>query len=55
MTNKSFVLAYSAVWFSVALTVCVALYFTRDARCLWFMLIPCIVHVETTEGEARND
>jgi hypothetical protein len=49
MINKSFVLAYAAVWFSTALAVCVGLYFTRDVRCLFFMLIPTLIRVYTNE------
>jgi hypothetical protein len=51
MINKSFVLAYASVWFSTALAVCVGLYFTRDVRCLFFLLIPVLVSVHTEEEE----
>lgn len=51
MINKSFVFATAVVWFSVALAVCVGLYFTREVRCLFFMLIPLLVRIHTKEEE----
>ena len=32
-----------AVWLSSALAIAVAIYFTHDMRCLWFLFIPTFV------------
>lgn len=32
-----------AVWGSASLAIGVALYYTHDIRCLWFLLIPAVM------------
>ena len=36
-----------AIWGSVAIAISVALYYTHDMRCLWFLLIPTLMSVHT--------
>ena len=32
-----------AVWGSTAIAIGVAIYYTHDMRCLWFLLIPALI------------
>lgn len=49
--NKYFVLTVAAVWFSSALAISVSLYFTRDMRSLWFLIVPLLTRVAIEKGE----
>ena len=46
-----FVLAIAAIWVPCAVAVSVGLYFTRDIRCLWFLLIPARISVKTGSSD----
>ena len=54
MINKSFVMVMGILWFSMALVVCVGIYFTRSGSCLFFMLIPTLVTIHTVEEEDED-
>ena len=41
--------AMLAVWGSTAMAIGIALYYTHDMRCLWFLLIPACMSFQ------RND
>lgn len=43
--NIDLALAVAAVWLSVSLAVIAGIYFTRDMRCLWFLLIAACVRI----------
>lgn len=49
--NKYFVLTVAAVWFSSALAISVSLYFTRDMRSLWFLIVPLLVNIKVDKEE----
>ena len=40
-----------AVWGSVALAISVAVYYTRDMRCLWFLLIPACMSIRAKDDK----
>lgn len=34
-----------AIWGSAAIAIGIALYYTHDMRCLWFLLIPTVMRI----------
>lgn len=38
-----------AVWGSCAIAISVALYYTQDMRCLWFLIIPMLMNFSTAK------
>lgn len=47
-----------AVWGSSAAAIVIALYYTHDIRCLWFLLIPACMSYRSdnrVESEVRNE
>lgn len=50
---KNMWLSYAVIWLSVALAVSVGLYVTKDFKCLWFLLLPTLVHfrIEKKDGD----
>ena len=44
-----------AIWGSTALAIGVAIYFTHDMRCLWFLLIPACVRIKTNEDKEKEE
>ena len=44
-----------AIWGSTALAIGVAIYFTHDMRCLWFLLIPACVRIKTNEDNTKTE
>lgn len=42
-----------AVWLSSALAIAVAIYFTHDMRCLWFLLIPASISFKSNSDKER--
>ena len=58
MNDNLFWLVYGAIWFSVSLAVCVALYITKEPKCLLALSIPMFIRVtqeKPTEKEQDND
>ena len=54
--NIDLALAVAAVWLSVSLAVIAGIYFTRDMRCLWFLLIAACVRIGIKgEGNGSMD
>jgi uncharacterized membrane protein len=53
MSDKWAAFAVFSIWFSVAIAVCVGIYITKRAGCLWFMLIPAFMNVSS--GEKKVD
>ena len=43
-----------AVWGSASLAIGIALYYTHDIRCLWFLLIPAFMSF-TTHNDQKDD
>lgn len=45
-----------AIWGSTAIAIAVALYYTHDIRCLWFLLIPmCMSVQDNNNGESEDN
>lgn len=44
-----------AVWGSAALAIAAALYFTHDIRCLWFLLVPTFMRIQTEDNKENDD
>ena len=38
-----------AVWGSTAIAIAIAIYFTHDMRCLWFLLIPACMSFRSND------
>lgn len=45
------------VWLSVALAVSAGLYFTRDIKCLWFMILPLFfgMRMKDSDDEEKEE
>lgn len=39
-----------AIWGSTAVAIGIALYYTNDMRCLWFLLIPACMRLREDKG-----
>ena len=50
-------LAVLSVWGSTALAISVAIYYTHDMRCLWFLLIPAMMsfHKDQKKNDKEED
>ena len=48
---KSIWISYAIAWLSTAIAVSVGIYYTRSIHCLWFMIIPAILRVQTGGDE----
>ena len=44
-----------AIWGSVAIAISVALYYTHDMRCLWFLLIPILMSFQSNDKAGSED
>lgn len=44
----SFALAVASIWISSCTAIGIALYYTHDIKCLWFLLIPALVNVSSS-------
>ncbi len=47
-----------AIWGSTAMAIGIALYYTHDIRCLWFLLIPACMRYRSNdkaESEEGNE
>lgn len=49
--SLSFAIAVAFIWIASALAIIAGLYFTKDMRCLWFLIIPACVRVRTGKKE----
>ena len=45
----------TAIWLSTSIAISVGLYYTKDIRCLWFLLIPSLNCFVTTSKEKQNE
>lgn len=51
-------IAYAVAWISTAAAVCCGIYFTKSAWCLWALLLPALLRVESKskkEGEEQDE
>ena len=48
-------LAVLSVWGSTALAISIAIYYTHDMRCLWFLLIPAMMSFHKDEKKDKED
>lgn len=46
-------IAIASIWISSAAAVGVALYFTHNINCLWFLLIPALISAESKGGNLK--
>lgn len=44
-----------AVWGSTAVSIGIALYYTHDMRCLWFLLIPMFMRIRSDDEAEREE
>lgn len=44
-----------AVWGSCAVAISVALYYTQDMRCLWFLIVPMLMNFSTARKKGESD
>lgn len=52
---KGFWFAYAMMWLSVAIAVSVGIYFTKNMKCLWFMIIPLFVSMKHNSSDDEID
>lgn len=43
-----------AVWGSTAVAIGIAIYYTHDMRCLWFLLIPACMSFRNNDKESEK-
>lgn len=43
-----------AIWGSTAVAIGIALYYTHDIRCLWFLLIPSLMSFQTDSNKKKD-
>ena len=53
--DLSFAVAVASIWVASALAIIAGLYFTKDMRCLWFLIVPACVGVRTGKKEESNN
>jgi hypothetical protein len=41
-----------AIWGSTAIAIVIALYYTHDMRCLWFLLIPACMRIRSNDEKS---
>lgn len=46
--------AMLAIWGSTAIVIGIALYYTHDMRCLWFLLIPTCMSYHSDDKEDKE-
>ena len=44
-----------AIWGSTAIAIGIALYYTHDMRCLWFLLIPACMSFQSNDKAKSED
>ena len=47
--------AILVVWGSTALSISVAIYYTHDIRCLWFLLIPAFMSFHHEKKDEKGE
>ena len=47
--------AILAVWGSTAMAIGIALYYTHDMRCLWFLLVPACMSFRVDDDKEDED
>ena len=52
---KTWVIAFSSMWFATAFAVVAGLYFTHSIHCLWFMLIPTVVSFKSSSSNNKEE
>ncbi len=48
-------IAYALVWISMAAVVSVGIFVTENWHLLWFMLLPCLISIRTTDKKVKNE
>jgi hypothetical protein len=43
------------IWGSTAMVIGIALYYTHDMRCLWFLLVPACMSYQSNGKEENED
>lgn len=43
-----------AVWGSAVIAIGIAIYYTHDMRCLWFLLIPACISFRNNDRESED-
>ena len=44
-----------AIWGSTAMAIGIALYYTHDIRCLWFLLIPALMSYRSSNNKEESE
>jgi len=40
-------IAYGMAWLATAIAIGVAIYVTKEVRCLWFLLLPAFISIKS--------
>ena len=49
------VIINTSIWVSTSIAIGIGLYYTKDIKCLWFLLIPTLCRFVTTNKENKNE
>ena len=52
---KHWVQVVAIIWISACAAISIALYFTHSVACLWFLLVPALMSIRTTDDEDNKD
>lgn len=47
-------IAYGIAWVATALATSVGIYYTKDADCLWAMLIPMMISIKSSNKNSKE-
>jgi len=48
-------IAYGMAWIATALATSIGIYYTKDANCLWAMLIPGMISMKSNSGKKDKE
>jgi len=48
-------ITYSMAWIATALATSIGIYYTKDANCLWAMLIPGMISMKSNSGKKDKE
>lgn len=47
------IVAYICVWVCSSSVICVAIHYTHSAKYLWFLMIPALLTISTSDSEDK--
>lgn len=53
--NKLFWIGYGLMWLSVSIAVSIGIYYTHSIKCLFFLIIPALMHFHVDEDKEDEE